>query len=333
MAWHNVGDVTEVSFDSLTLQNAKNYYVSLRSTDKSGSTSSVLEGTNWQNLICPAGYVKVHGNETPGLGGSYYPSGTKSVYSGGTREISDFCVMQFEAQDGGSSTAASVSGGSPWTNILVDSAGIDNDAKDYCNNIGSDYALINNAQWQAIAREIESVNSNWFNNDPSATTSYINLGKNIGFPCPTTQEYVNSSDCNADLSQTFARKRTHTLSSGEKIWDFSGNVWEYVLGARDPVNDASSDGYGGTGNILSNPYNDEEGASGSNQLMFGPVGAYSSHNVNNAGLGFFFNVSNDTMLRGGSYSSSSNSGIFSVLAVSAAGNMDPEIGFRCVYAP
>ncbi len=127
------------------------------------------------------------------------------------------CIMQYEAKCSessaggscvkGTSTLISSEVGTPWVNINQ------NDAKTECEKIGAH--LITNAEWMAIARDIESVKSNWTGG--AVGSGILNRG---------------NSDSSAAMDGTDllsgVNKRTHTLSNGQVIWDFAGNVWEWV---------------------------------------------------------------------------------------------------------
>lgn len=63
--------------------------------------------------------------------------------------------MQFEAKNDGSGNAVSQPANTPWVLITH------NDAKSECMNIGGNYDLISNAEWMAIALEIELNQNNW----------------------------------------------------------------------------------------------------------------------------------------------------------------------------
>ncbi|MDD4664649.1 MAG: prepilin-type N-terminal cleavage/methylation domain-containing protein, partial [Candidatus Pacebacteria bacterium] len=135
------------------------------------------------------------------------------------------CIMKYEAKKGTGNIATSVATGTPWVNIYQDVA------KAECEKIGAH--LITNAEWMAIARDIEDQDANW--SDNKVGTGYLNIGHatgNSGAAATTgsASEYSTGSNTLVPFSSLVDHKgkRTHTLSNGQTIWDFSGNVWEWV---------------------------------------------------------------------------------------------------------
>lgn len=127
-----------------------------------------------------------------------------------------FCVMKYEARSDGTYNckdsvqnpiACPVSKPSdyPWV--------IDRDtAEAVCESIGAH--LMNNAEWMAIAKDVEGVESNWINGS-------LKRG-NIGATLETGYNIGNIDSGNAfNLAEL-------ELSNGEKIWHFSGNVSEWI---------------------------------------------------------------------------------------------------------
>lgn len=175
-------------------------------------------------LNCPTGYIPVPGSAE--------------------LETNDFCVMKYEAKCAntatptqGLDTPATLTSGTyndantpciSDNNKIVGSfssgMSIGNisqvDAKARCQAIGG--SLITNAQWMTIARNIEQVESNWF--EESVGISYISRG-----------HYGNILTAMPDGSVLYgggvndhAHQRTLTLLSGDTIIDFSGNLAEWV---------------------------------------------------------------------------------------------------------
>lgn len=170
-------------------------------------------------LNCPAGYIAVPGSAT------YFTS--------------SFCVMKYEAKNDGG-VANSTATGTPWVSLTWQQA-IAN-----CTSLGSGYHLVTENEWLTIANNVLLVANNWNSsvvgtgflysghndNSPSNALAADSddgngyYGTNDGASSPGDGVYDNflSNDPRAYQGQ----KRTLILSNGEVIWDFAGNVWEWV---------------------------------------------------------------------------------------------------------
>lgn len=142
-------------------------------------------------ITCPTGYARISFNNDVGT-------------------VKDFCVAKYEMRNvSGVATSQAVQ--TPWTSVSP------TDAMTACQALGPGYDLIANNEWMTIARNIESVSSNF-------VSGYLNAG--ISYMCDSTAEITDHTCVALSLSHDF--KRTHTLSNGEIIWDFSGNAREWV---------------------------------------------------------------------------------------------------------
>lgn len=166
-----------------------------------------------QPINCPSGYVQVPCN--------FANSSTRN-----------FCVAQYEmkiqADNNGDQvynsafTPESRNSGTPWTQISQ------TDAKLECASLGENYHLITNSEWMTIAHNIENVNSNWSSGIVNSGT--LNRGHSDNNPanvCDSVLENVDTNCSTSGGSGWNTQKRTHTLSNGEILWDFSGNVWSW----------------------------------------------------------------------------------------------------------
>lgn len=170
------------------------------------------------NKSCPDEYLYVSGNST--------------------FETTKFCVMKYEAkEDGITHLPVSRPDQLPWFDITI------TDAHVACQSLGDGYDLISNKEWMTIAYEIEQNPLNWTsgtvgvellysgNNDKpwdagrvgildvqDTSDPYDQTGYDENSPTPVIAGDPNGKE----------QRRTLYLASGETIWDFSGNVWEWV---------------------------------------------------------------------------------------------------------
>lgn len=245
--------------------------------------------------LCPPGYIQV-----PAL------PGYAAV---------DFCVGAYEAKKVGSRGVSQPSG-APWTMITKP------DAVTACQANGPLYDLISNDQWQTIARNIESVSSNWssgvvgsgaMNRGNSTST-----GSSAG--CTGTDGLYGTNGGNGCSSTVnFALKRTHTLSNTQVIWDFAGNVNEWIKDANTNYSISA---------FISQVTDPTAKA------IFGPGGSYTSLNSGEyGGLGKLSSLSaGGATFRGGNWGEGTSSGVFHAETAFSTTDQYNDIGFRCVYS-
>ncbi len=292
-------------------------------------SSTVLSATITGQVSCPANFISVPGNPTYGT--------------------SDFCVAKFQmkaesspgvlANSGNGNVsynasfiAASRPDGTLWINISRNNAALE------CEALG--HHLLTNAEWQTIARNIESVDSNWSGN--SVGSGILNRGHsdNVIDAAAVSQSLAfagvnalaSSSDGSIDDNNAYIgtgnhsgeavgsgweQKRTHTLSNGEVIWDLAGNGWEWV-----------SDNIVGTNYGVANqpaytlPAVDPK-------KDFGPSGTYEA-NALIWGMGkSYINLAGGAVLRGGSWSSLADAGVFASYLFYGPSVSLNSAGFRC----
>ncbi len=180
----------------------------------------------------------------------------------GTSE--DFYVAKYEMKvvgydDGdlheydSSLVAESRASGIPWQWLNQDQARAE------CEALGEGFALLTNEEWMTIARSIEAHPGNWSDGQAhptGATDAQLNVGHTCrkgmlgsecrmdqfpysgeGLPASANDEegcygYVQGDyELEAptlDENGWNAFRRTFYLEDGQVIWDFSGNVWEWV---------------------------------------------------------------------------------------------------------
>lgn len=267
---------------------------------------------NNKSQTCPVGFVSVPGNKK---------------YS-----TNDFCVMKYEAKNI-NGVAASQSDKTPWTEISQANA-IDVSRKtcDTCH-------LITENEWLTIAQNVLNVADNWSEN--TVGNGYIFSGHNDNNPAKLLA--VNPNDGNGyantanSSSQTEAykgsigktQKRTLKLSNGQIIWDMAGNASEWTSGQTT----GKQPGLMGEANYSWKEWN-KINFNGS--LSTNPFPGYQNSNAvtwgSEQGIGQLYSnmkeVKTVGLIRGGSYSQGSYSGIFSLYLKNTPDYKDSTVGFR-----
>ncbi len=166
------------------------------------------------------------------------PGGYSFVYGNAEFDTSDFCVMKYEAKiqgndDGAASYTTSTvpesrASGTPWVNIAQ------TDASTVAANANGH--LITEAEWMTIAADVLSVSYNW--SGGSSGLGIVYQGHVNGNPSlALSASDDDHDDLNGYTGGTGANSGSNSsrvlyLSSGDSIWDFSGNVWEWTAQAQ-----------------------------------------------------------------------------------------------------
>lgn len=275
-------------------------------TNKTGSSaggfnSELGDDNNSNALICPAGYAKVKGNSIFGT--------------------NDFCVMKFEAKDVGG-IAKSQENLTPWI------SGIDlSTAKNNCLALGSGYDLISNPEWMTIAAEIELNSSNWFGGIVGSGCIFRgNTGESTS---PTTCGYSSGAIEFGSISARDSRAGLF-LGNGDRVWDMSGNVQEWVdWTVGGPADLGPTDALAGCSGIdIELP-----SISGNNDCPSLVNADYLPRDPtlnSSLGVGKFFGGTGGAIIRGGTYLNTNTAGIYR-LTTNALPSATGAFGFRCVY--
>jgi subtilisin-like proprotein convertase family protein/formylglycine-generating enzyme required for sulfatase activity len=265
-----------------------------------------LDNEEDRPMNCPTGFILVPHN-----------------LSAGTN--SDFCVMKFEAKKNSSGIAVSQAAQAPWVSIGQ------NIAKNACTSLGARYDLISNSEWMTIARNAEGVQNNWIEN---ATNSILPRGHSDSNPSvalAVTNETDPYNGTGNSPTNGREQRRTLTLSNDQVIWDFAGNVWEWVdwsdsLGLQQgPTSCTDRWTQLPVVSCLALQDNDFKPT---NPLSI-PPGNYNS----SYGLGQFYGGSGGAVVRGGNWNNGANAGAFALYLDMGPGSTSTNIGFRCVYRP
>jgi len=211
-----------------------------------------------------------------------------------------------------------------------------------CNNLGEGYHLITNEEWMTIARNIESVSSNWADGvigSTIATNGGLKRG-NVGT--------VDSASYNGDWSESGSFRDTKallSLSNGESVWDFSGNVMEWTT-----YNIDCTAGHNPCANM---PYDSSPTSEYIELPMINTTGSLNydllrpindTYNSNH-GVGKFLSdydlpTPNDSiwnllhpLIRGGDANDINNAGVFAGYTAHSPSASTLSVGFRCTYSP
>ena len=238
---------------------------------------------------------------------------------------SDFCVMKYEAKDVGD-VATSQADLGPWVSISQTSA----IAK--CSAIGAHLCTVN--ETQTINRNIEQVAGNWqggtvgsgcmfgghMDNHPASALA----GSTDDDPYyGTTDSAAEAVVCPFDITDGGkASRRTMNLSNGGIIWDWSGNVWEWIYG-EGASGTVGSGWYGTAGWIDWNNANLDDPERGR-------LGPSNSSWTSSNGMGQYYGgISTNAVLRGGYWTDGASAGPFCARLVNAPTTTSTNIGFRC----
>lgn len=198
--------ITVVSYRGITQQANKSSFAA----DMNNFRQKAAVYRTQNNLEnCPTGYSFVYGNPIFGT--------------------NDFCVMKFEAKDvGGVATSQPV--GAPWVDISQTDA--------ITQSINAGGHLITDAEWMTIVADILSVKYNW--SGGAINSGIIYQGHVASSPGSALEGSSDDYDVHYGITAGIGTNagnnssRVLYLSSGDAIWDLSGNVWgwtQYQIGS------------------------------------------------------------------------------------------------------
>jgi hypothetical protein len=250
---------------------------------------------------------------SPTVGGTWLlVPGSASLGTG------DFYVMKYEAKNVGG-TPTSQPSGAPWVSITQ------TQALSSCAALGAGYHLLTMPEAQTISRNIESNGWNWTGG--SVGSGGLWRGHSDNSPAnplaadvtgdPDDDPYVGTGNVTPSIE-----KRVHQLSSGQYVWDWSANVFEWL--------DMTCTAGSGVGNW----YNSGNWVEWTNanlsdyeKVRAGPSGAYTT--AQNMGQYYGCNAAGKAAARGCSWDESGNAGVFALYSVQLPSYSDAYIGFRC----
>lgn len=191
--------ITLVSYNGITGQAR----VAVKAQDVNQWKKQAVVHKIQNGISCPENYVFVYGNANLGT--------------------NDFCVMKYEAKNVGG-VATSQASGAPWAIITQ------TDAITAAAATGGH--LITEAEWMTIAADVLSVKYNW--SGGAVGSGYIYQGHVKNNPASALAASNDDSDGlsgitgGTDTTVGTNSQRTPLLSSGDTIWDLSGNVYEWT---------------------------------------------------------------------------------------------------------
>lgn len=220
-----------------------------------------------------------------------------------------FCVMQYEAKNDGG-VPASTATGAPWVNINQ------RDARTAARTACDGCHLISEPEWMTIAENVAFVDANW-------------SGGSVGSGCLFRGNVGNNDACgyNGDNPESGVGrdgKASLTLSTGDEIWDLSGNVWEwtdaYMIANEAPVDASPASEWLEYTAIT---------AYGDFNYLKPPVDTWSATvGIGRLYSGYADGTATRVFARGGYWALSDSAGAFAVALGTAPTNTDSFIGFR-----
>lgn len=230
-------------------------------------------------------------------------------------------------------------------------------AKDLCSNQSQKYTdydchLINNNEWMTVARNLEQQPSNWTGNKVgfgslktgnAASTStnalpginyYVGCGSWVsGLPVVLGVHYGNSGCMISQREESSLAKLM--LSTNDVIWDFSGNMLEFVdktiTASTEPIPKVTS-GYS-QGTYIEFNEIDTILSVGFPGSQYAPSNKFwtSTQGVGKIATRWLSGSNQHILYRGGQYNSASSSGIYSITFNTPYAST--YTGFRCVCVP
>lgn len=212
------------------------------------------------------------------------------------------------------------------------------DAKKYCESIGA--RLLTNEEFMSIARGVETMEENWIEGIGEGSLLYF--GNSLSRPSALPGEYE-------EAAAPDGARRWFALSSGARVYDLSGNLWEHVARSPEDLRNfvdlpSCSDGaeewgycsYGAPGVSADGPYV----VKWTDDVSLSYIGPLSPLLATESGAGQIYTFKSGgkkryaaTFLRGGSFSTP-RGGIYSLSLKPESENPEDyaDAGFRCAKA-
>lgn len=291
---------TTYSDTGLTASTAYSYTVSACDADNNCSgQSSVVSETIPAPPIAGGEWVFVPGNSS---------IGTDSFY-----------IMKYEAKNVGG-VATSQADVTPWVITQINSISA-------CSALGggAGYHLPTIAETQTINRNIEAQSANWSN---SVIGSLITGGGGLKRGNVGIIDSASYGSIAVEFGTGRDEKAKLVFSNGGEIWDWSGNVGEWIYGGN---TDGTLGAPGGVTFLASSNWYEWNSTSpdlSQERVVLGPS---NSSWTSLYGIGQYYNGSSaSAVLRGGDYGSgASYAGVFALRATFGTNTANSGTGFRC----
>ena len=340
-----VSSDTSVNITVSSALSVSSHTIYANATNAIGTSPCSSLSVSYTLATCPADFIPVPHNSSVGT-------------------TSDFCVMKYEAKayhsvnqaidpDGCNEEActavnwgladhipASSSTGTPWRRINATNASAECNSLNTQNGVSNKYDLISNPEWMTIARNAESVSSNfqagvmargWAANN-TGLTPYDPWQNSAPAPSTDPNCLYNTGEDTCASSGDHLYRRTLALSNGEDIWDLSGNVWEWVDWSHTtagldlgPTTCAAS--------WVEFPAVVSDACYTGGALLSNQVFPATSNGSSVEAFGRFYGGSGGAALRGGAWVHGTYAGAFTLNLYNSTASTHTNVGFRCVYRP
>lgn len=182
-------------------------------TNRAKSAAQTSELSSWKkkselrkvekSISCPENYSFVYGNTALGT--------------------DDFCVMKYEAKNVGG-VATSEAAGAPWVYISQTDA--------ITASTAAGGHLLTEREWMTIAADVLSVKYNWSGGEVGSGIiwqGHVNNNPGSALAASTDDtDNLNGMTGGIGTNSGNNSSRVLYLSSGDTIWDLSGNVYEWT---------------------------------------------------------------------------------------------------------
>lgn len=296
-----VATPTGETYNDSGLTAATLYTYTASACDAAGNCSPQSPSVSTTTLFAGGEWVLVPGNATFGT--------------------SDFYAMKYEAKNV-AGVATSTATTTPWTSITHTAA------RTACSALGGGSHLITIPEVQTINRNIESQSANWADGTIGSLVSAGGGLKRGNVGITDSASYISAgADYGNNPSAERTLKSSLILSNGGILWDWSGNVYEWVYGAGPSGTLGTPNGitfYTGIG------YHEWNSTSSPDLSQERPIlGPSNSSWTSSNGMGTFYGgATTDVIFRGGAWGLTTGAGVFS-LTVTPTTSSNAGIGFRC----